>query len=76
MLIVLSAESARSQFTFTEDQSIPVRDLNGKLLPNAWTGGLNAPQFSTMDFDLDGKDDLVLFDRMANMPLPFRNVAG
>ncbi len=36
---------------------------NGQALLNPWAGGLNAPQFSTMDLDSDGTDDLVVFDR-------------
>ena len=38
----------------------------GKTLLNPWAGGLNAGQFSTMDLDGDGTDDLVAFDRTTN----------
>ncbi|MDX1904462.1 MAG: T9SS type A sorting domain-containing protein [Thermonemataceae bacterium] len=33
-------------------------------LPNAWAGGLNSPQFSTIDFNLDGQLDLLVYDRI------------
>jgi hypothetical protein len=55
-----------AQFTYVFDQSIPVTNSDGTILSMPWTGGLNATQYNTMDLDLDGKDDLVLFDRMAN----------
>ena len=32
-------------------------------LHNAWSGGLTAPQWSPIDADLDGDDDLFAFDR-------------
>ncbi len=38
---------------------------NGLVLPNAWAGGLNTPQFSTCRLNNDGFDDLVVFDRTA-----------
>ena len=38
-----------------------------------WAGGLNAAQYNTMDLDSDGKDDLVLFDRMADKVITFLN---
>lgn len=31
-----------------------------------WEGGLNAPHFSEMDIDFDGKSELVAFDRSSN----------
>ncbi|GAB4395129.1 MAG: FG-GAP-like repeat-containing protein [Microscillaceae bacterium] len=41
---------------------IPLK-INGQALDLAWAGGLNAPQFSTLDLNQDGKADLVVFDR-------------
>lgn len=36
---------------------------NGKTLTLPWAGGMNAPQFSTMDLNEDGHSDLVVFER-------------
>ena len=36
---------------------------NGKLLQNPWVGGINSPQFSTIDLNLDGIEDLFVYDR-------------
>ena len=40
-----------------------VFNQNEDTLRNAWAGGLTAPQWSTIDADLDGDDDLFVFDR-------------
>jgi hypothetical protein len=72
----LSANKTTAQFTFTFDQSIEVTNANGTSLTHAWAGGLNAAQFNTMDLDGDGKDDLVVYDRMGEKLLTFLNDDG
>lgn len=50
---------------------------NSVKLRNAWAGGLNNVQAGKIDFDGDGIQDLVLFDRHGDRLLPFRyNPAG
>ncbi|MEM7035444.1 MAG: T9SS type A sorting domain-containing protein [Bacteroidota bacterium] len=51
---------------------IPVT-ANGKSLRAAWAGGLNSPQFSSVDLDNDGTKDLVIFDRGDDRLLTFLN---
>ena len=63
----------RAQFTYVYEERIPVSDKDGNLLSMPWAGGLNAAQYNKMDLDLDGKDDLVLFDRMADKVITFLN---
>ena len=60
LLIIPLTTRAQFQFDFVTD--IPVI-IVGDTLRNPWAGGLNAGQYSTIDLDLDGKDDLVVFDR-------------
>jgi hypothetical protein len=52
---------------FSQIQLIPFKDVdvvqNGENLKNAWTGGLNSPQFSQVDLNNDGVKDLVAFER-------------
>jgi hypothetical protein len=38
-----------------------------------WAGGMNDCQFLPIDFDLDGKKDMLIFDRAGNRLLPFLN---
>lgn len=45
---------------------VPVNDSTSELtMP--WTGGYNAPQFSNIDFNRDGIQDLISFDRQGNV---------
>lgn len=52
-------------------KSIPVTALNGDTLLYPFAGGLNNCQYSAIDLDLDGKMDLLVFDRHGNRLLPF-----
>ncbi len=70
----LPAEAQQmNDFGFKREQSIQVVDLNNKELSLAWVGGLNACQFHQIDLNLDGVEDLLLFDRHGNRLLPFIN---
>jgi hypothetical protein len=53
---------AAQPYTFTYDATVPLL-VNGDTLPNAWAGGLNAGQFSTIRLNNDTIEDLVVFDR-------------
>ena len=45
--------------------------LDGDTMPNPWTGGLTAPQWSPIDLDFDGDEDLFAFDRDGHRILIF-----
>ncbi|MFD3001383.1 T9SS type A sorting domain-containing protein [Pontibacter toksunensis] len=47
-------------FRFRHD--VPVTTPAGQLAA-PWSGGLNTPQFSTIDLNKDGQEDLFIFDR-------------
>jgi hypothetical protein len=64
-IFIFSCFNLQAQdFTFKYDNSLKIIQ-NGQTLPNAFAGGLNAPQFSTCKLDNDGIEDLVVFDRTA-----------
>ena len=63
-LFLISWQTFAQDFTFKYDNSLKIIQ-NGQALPNAFAGGLNAPQFSTCQLDNDGVEDLVVFDRTA-----------
>ena len=44
---------------------------DGDTLSNPWVGGLTAPQWSPIDFDFDGDEDLFAFDRDGSRLLAF-----
>lgn len=45
-------------------------------LRNAWAGGLNSPQFSTIDLNNDGQQDLFAFDHETSRCYTFLSVAA
>ncbi len=47
---------------FEYNPNIPVK-VGSTTLKNPWAGGINYGQFSTIDYNFDGLDDLVIFDR-------------
>jgi len=51
----------------------PLNNINGVNLRNAWAGGMNLPQFSPVDLNNDGIDDLVVYDRDAKLATPYIN---
>ena len=54
---------------------VPVH-RNGVPLAMPWAGGLNAPQFSAIDLDQDGLQDLFVLDRMGNVALFLMNTGS
>jgi hypothetical protein len=70
----LLAGGSGSAWTQTQFVALnfPARQ-NGRLLPHAFAGGLNAPQFSAADLNNDGILDLVVFDRSGDVFLTFIN---
>lgn len=73
LLFLILPITVKAQFTYVLDQDIPVRDMAGNNLTMPWAGGLNAAHYNTMDLNEDGKEDLVLFDRMADKVVTFLN---
>ena len=61
-----------TQFTFEYANNIPVT-IGVDTLKSAWAGGFNNAQFSTIDYDFDGDDDLFVFDRSSNNIRLFSN---
>lgn len=55
----------QGQFAFKQKTDVPVT-VNGPTLANPWAGGLNSGQYNTIDLNLDGFEDLVVFDRTSN----------
>src|SRR5690554_3539136 len=61
-LFMMGVEGAiYSQFNFVYNDSIVVIH-DADTLPVAWAGGMSHPQFSTIDLDFDGVEELVAFE--------------
>ena len=63
-----------AQLVYQINQEIPVINSDNDTLRMAWAGGLNAPQFNTMDMDGDGDEDLIIFERASNSFRTFENI--
>jgi hypothetical protein len=57
-------------FRFSRENSHQILK-SGTILRNAWVGGLNSPQFSSIDLNLDGTSDLFLYDKSNKKILTF-----
>jgi len=62
----------------TEGQTLQQADIakivvNGIDLENPLAGGLNAPQISNVDFNNDGLEDVLVYDRIGSVVLPLIN---
>ena len=76
-LFVITNNICYSQINFTNNNDVTVFK-NGQELQNPWAGGLNFCQFSKIDLNLDGINDLFIFDksgkngtRNGNKKVPF-----
>jgi len=67
--VLLFPLSVWAQYDYMD---IPLQK-NGSQSTVAWAGGLNTPQFSVIDLNNDGTDDLVVYDRSGRITLTFLN---
>lgn len=75
LLLCVAVSPVSAQFVYNFSQEPSVSD-NEQLMPNAWAGGLNASQYSTMDLNGDDLEDLVIFDRVSSKISPYINNDG
>ncbi len=76
IIIILSSTFASAQiFSFGLDQTIKVSNEAGELV-NAWAGGINSAQVSTIDLNGDRQQDVVIFDRTNFKVSTFLNQNG
>lgn len=62
LLLLATGITASAQNAMRREGKIKVV-INGDTLRNAWAGGLHTPQFSEVDIDGDGHNDLVIYNR-------------
>lgn len=73
MFVFLFVNFGFAQFGFIYNDSILLKK-GGDTLDFLWAGGLNHAQFSTIDVDFDGLEDLFIFDRSSNQIRVFKTV--
>lgn len=68
---------AQSGVPFGFEQRAVAKVTHGtQTLANPWAGGLNSPQFSALDLNNDGQQDLYIFERQTGRSLTYLNVAA
>ena len=70
IITLISAATVKAQFNRL---AIPFADLQNQAISNPLAGGLANGQFSAVDIDGDGREDLAIFDRVGNVWLTYRN---
>jgi len=75
LFFIFCFTSSFSQVILTRDTSLTITE-NGIAFSSAFSGGINAGQFSEIDLNLDGTMDLIVFDKSGNKIIPFVNENG
>jgi len=73
--LICCCSTAFSQMILNRDTTLSISE-NGIAFSSAFSGGINAGQFSEIDLNLDGTMDLVVFDKSGNKISPFINDNG
>lgn len=63
--IQVVAQTNQNRFAFSENNEVSVYQ-NGSSLKNPWAGGINYGEVGTMDLNNDGRQDLVVFDKLGS----------
>jgi hypothetical protein len=63
--VILSFAGKAQNAVYPYDESVMVIE-GGNSIRNPWSGGFNSAQYSTMDLNYDGLEDLVVFERTSN----------
>ncbi|MEX1189191.1 MAG: T9SS type A sorting domain-containing protein [Bacteroidia bacterium] len=73
LLLILTSRILYSQqniIALERNDTLPVFNLNDEKLAMPFTGGFNYISAGSIDLDLDGEKDLVLFDRTGDRTIP------
>ncbi|WP_157470452.1 T9SS type A sorting domain-containing protein [Cyclobacterium amurskyense] len=62
LLLIFVTTLVKAQYNFEFNTNMEVLDADGKSLPMAFAGGINAAQFQQFDSDNDGEEELVIWD--------------
>ena len=75
LFFIFCFSSSFSQMVLNRDTTLSITE-NGIAFSSAFSGGINAGQFSEIDLNLDGTMDFVVFDKSGNKISPFINDNG
>jgi len=74
IVLFFSTFQAYGQLRFAFQQDINTKVFHGiDSVINPWAGGLNYPIFNNFDFNFDGLDDILVFDRSGKRLIPMQH---
>jgi hypothetical protein len=74
--LLFTVNASAQNFIFYSSSGVKFMKNSTDSLRNPFTGGFNSPQFSNMDLDGNGSQDLFVFDRTSNKVTTFINSNG
>ena len=74
-ILLFSMLNSHAQLQLNRDTTLSISE-NNITFSSAFSGGINAGQFSEIDLNLDGTMDIVVFDKSGNKISPFINDNG
>ena len=75
LILLFSTFNINAQLVLNRDTTLIILE-NNITFNSAFSGGINSGQFSEIDLNLDGKMDIVVFDKSGNKISPFINDNG
>ena len=75
LILLFSTLNTNAQLLLNRDTTLIISE-NNITFNSAFSGGINSGQFSEIDLNLDGKMDIVVFDKSGNKISPFINDNG
>jgi len=75
LILLFSTLNTNAQLLLNRDTTLIISE-NNITFNSAFAGGINSGQFSEIDLNLDGKMDVVVFDKSGNKISPFINDNG
>jgi hypothetical protein len=75
LILLFSTLNTNAQLLLNRDTTLIISE-NNITFNSAFSGGINSGQFSEIDLNLDGKMDIIVFDKSGNKISPFINDNG
>jgi hypothetical protein len=73
IIISFCCVESNAQLLLRPSESIKFWNKNGEILSLAQAGGLNNPQFNSIDLDLDGIEDLLIYEAPSKSVITLKN---
>ena len=75
IICISSPFTGMSQIVFEQKHNVTVWDEELEI-DHPWIGGINSSQYNKADLDGDGTEELILYDRSANIYQIFNRISG